>query len=430
VATRSAIRSFQQRTGLVVDGIVGPITQRALVEAGAPPLPGTPSALVARGGGTGPASGAAAGAAPCAGLKPKEVLDRFGLNVAAVPPAHQPRLVRIAGCIIASQRTASPIRQVRIVGHTDVEGADAYNLQLGRQRAEEVKRQLVETLNRMLPKSAGKVTITTESRGEAEPVSASDAALNRRVEINLPLVVPPRPPPPPPPSPSPSPPPPPPPPPPVPAELQELLRKVRVILGLLPKGLGGIKTPTGLRFLNADEQRVARGVYHGSLDFTRILISDGLGAKRLPFTVATQIPSGWYVVMNMGDLGSWAAAPLFPSTLIHELAHAWQSQHHGTDPQAFMKNSVACQAGALALEKTLGIKVSAYAYIPGNPFGDYAAEQIAQQVENTFVGKGPPALAVIGVIRSVAPNAPSADNAASLGVMTGFQVCGLPGVIC
>jgi outer membrane protein OmpA-like peptidoglycan-associated protein len=428
VATRSAIRSFQQRTGLAVDGIVGPITQAALLQAGAPPLPGTSAAssTAVRGGAAGTSTayarggGAGGGAAanPCAGLKPKEVLDRFGFDVAAVPPAHQPRLVGIAGCIIASHRRGRPIKAVKIVGHTDREGTEAYNLQLGQRRAEEVKRQFVETLERMQKGTAARIAITAESRGEAELVSTKEGALNRRVEIHVARPL--RPPPPKPrPQPKKE----------VPAELQELLRKVQKILKLLPPGLGGIKSPTGLRFLDANEQRVARGVYHGSLDFSRILISDGLGGQGRPFTVATQIPGGWYVVMNMGDLGSWAGPPLAPSTLIHELAHAWQSQHHGTDPQAFMKNSVACQLGAMALEKTLGITVSAYAYIPGKPFGDYAAEQIAQQVEHTFTGGGAPTPTIIGVIRSVAPNAPSADNKASLGVMTGFHVC-MPGVIC
>jgi Uncharacterized protein conserved in bacteria len=41
--TRSAIRSFQQRSGLQVDGILGPRTAAALIAAGAPAQPGTSS---------------------------------------------------------------------------------------------------------------------------------------------------------------------------------------------------------------------------------------------------------------------------------------------------------------------------------------------------------------------------------------------------
>ena len=74
--------------------------------------------------------------------------------------------------------------------------------------------------------------------------------------------------------------------------------------------------------------------------------------------------------------------------------------------------------------------MSAYGYVPGKAFGAYAAEQIAQQVEHTFTGAGAPTPSIIGVIRSVAPNAPSADNVASLGVMNGFETCSAPRVIC
>ena len=49
--TRSAVRSFQQKRGLTVDGIVGAVTEAAMRAAGAPPPPGS------TGGGT--------GAAPC-----------------------------------------------------------------------------------------------------------------------------------------------------------------------------------------------------------------------------------------------------------------------------------------------------------------------------------------------------------------------------
>lgn len=38
--TRSAVRSFQQRAGVAVDGVVGPVTEAALLRAGATPPPG------------------------------------------------------------------------------------------------------------------------------------------------------------------------------------------------------------------------------------------------------------------------------------------------------------------------------------------------------------------------------------------------------
>src|SRR3712207_2924191 len=42
--TRSAVRSFQQKRGLTVDGVVGSVTEAALLAAGAPPPPGAGAA--------------------------------------------------------------------------------------------------------------------------------------------------------------------------------------------------------------------------------------------------------------------------------------------------------------------------------------------------------------------------------------------------
>src|ERR671914_764403 len=47
-----------------------------------------------------------------------DVLDDFDFDKDAVKPQHQRQLNAIAGRIIASQRSAQPIRSVRIVGHT------------------------------------------------------------------------------------------------------------------------------------------------------------------------------------------------------------------------------------------------------------------------------------------------------------------------
>jgi hypothetical protein len=125
-----------------------------------------------------------------------------------------------------------------------------------------------------------------------------------------------------------------------------------------------VVVPTAARFLDAAEQSEAMTVYHGSLDFTKILITDSLGFLRRKFTVAVPLSIGSHVVIIMGDLCSWVTRPR-SATLIHELAHAWQSQHYGSDPEAFMKNSVECQIRALAAAGD----VSAYAYVPGKPFG-------------------------------------------------------------
>lgn len=64
-----------------------------------------------------------------------------------------------------------------ITGHTDIKGSDSYNRKLSLQRAEAVK-------NFMLTHNFPVSDITTEGKGESEPVSSVDSE-NRRVEIVL-----------------------------------------------------------------------------------------------------------------------------------------------------------------------------------------------------------------------------------------------------
>jgi len=258
--------------------------------------------------------------------------------------------------------------------------------------------------------------------------------------------------------------------PPVPADLDRLialveavLRKVAATISKIPvvgPGLAaGIKAPTAARFLDMAEQSEAMSVYVGSLDFTKIVLTDGLGFGRRPFTVAVPLSSGFHVAMNVGDLCSWASRPR-SETLIHELAHAWQSQHHSTSPTAFMTNSVRCQiaaivdlpaakAAAAAAASAAAIRsgvhnpariaagasaaaaaedVSAYAYMPGKPFDEYAAEQIAEQVEDRYTPKGAPTPAVIAHISSLSAHARSPDNERSL-TITSFHRKSTPGVV-
>lgn len=69
----------------------------------------------------------------------------------------------------------------RVVGHTDADGSDAYNLALSEARAIAV-RDFLQTLPMLAP-----ATITAEGRGEAEPVADNATevgkGMNRRVEI-------------------------------------------------------------------------------------------------------------------------------------------------------------------------------------------------------------------------------------------------------
>jgi outer membrane protein OmpA-like peptidoglycan-associated protein len=89
---------------------------------------------------------------------------------------------------------AEKIRQgrpprVRVVGHTDSKGSDAYNDRLSRRRAESVARALRAALG------AGAPALDTEGRGEREPVAPNTKddgsdnprgrARNRRVIVSF-----------------------------------------------------------------------------------------------------------------------------------------------------------------------------------------------------------------------------------------------------
>lgn len=114
-----------------------------------------------------------------------DVLDGFDFDKDAAKPQHQRQLDGIAGRIIASQRSAQPIRSVKIIGHTDPVGNASYNLGLGMRRATQIANALRRTLDRLRPGISARLTLSPESRGEAEPLGQG-AAKDRRVQICLP----------------------------------------------------------------------------------------------------------------------------------------------------------------------------------------------------------------------------------------------------
>lgn len=81
-----------------------------------------------------------------------------------------------------AERLQSTRERVRIVGHTDNVGDEAFNQRLGLQRADFIKQELVQ-----LGVDAGR--IDTESRGETQPVDSNETETgrsnNRRAELRI-----------------------------------------------------------------------------------------------------------------------------------------------------------------------------------------------------------------------------------------------------
>jgi OmpA-OmpF porin, OOP family len=82
---------------------------------------------------------------------------------------------------IASILNEVPDVKVKIVGHTDSDGADAANLDLSKRRSASVKAELAKTFN------VNADRLVTDGMGESQPVAPNDTpvnkALNRRVEF-------------------------------------------------------------------------------------------------------------------------------------------------------------------------------------------------------------------------------------------------------
>ncbi|MFQ3661284.1 MAG: peptidoglycan-binding protein [Chloroflexaceae bacterium] len=152
--TRSAIRAFQRRRGLIPNGYPGPRTVAALQAA----------LRASR------TSGGASGQR-CV------VLSDFAFDRAELTPRHQQQIAALARHFAATGVTAA-----RIIGHTDPAGTDAYNLALGQRRARQVAIALRQSLERLQPGLGRRVRLSVESRGEREPVPGLPAR-QRRVEI-------------------------------------------------------------------------------------------------------------------------------------------------------------------------------------------------------------------------------------------------------
>jgi OmpA-OmpF porin, OOP family len=82
---------------------------------------------------------------------------------------------------MATVLNENPTVRIKVVGHTDADGADVANLDLSQRRAVAVKNELFKTFGIEASR------IETDGKGEAQPVAANDTpsnkALNRRVEF-------------------------------------------------------------------------------------------------------------------------------------------------------------------------------------------------------------------------------------------------------
>lgn len=198
-ATRSAVRSFQQRKGLAVDGIVGAQTEGSLraltgtLSLGSVPVSASvpPRSLVL------PCGSLAS--LPCPDITN---IDHFAEGKAVAEPSHQTKydmaIKDLAMCIGAALRGFHAYGVIRIIGHASGEGSLEVNQKLGQARASQVKADLRKALLSHglavgtwygSPK-VGAVLLEASSAGETNLLkrperTESDRKLNRRVEIDL-----------------------------------------------------------------------------------------------------------------------------------------------------------------------------------------------------------------------------------------------------
>lgn len=101
----------------------------------------------------------------------------FAFDKADLNPAAQTKLAEIVQKLIADGATG----QISVVGHTDSQGSDSYNLDLSNRRAQSVAAVLQPQL------ASQGLTFAVEGRGEAEPVADNSTPegqqANRRVTI-------------------------------------------------------------------------------------------------------------------------------------------------------------------------------------------------------------------------------------------------------
>lgn len=98
----------------------------------------------------------------------------FDIGSSMVKPAYYDRLL-----IIAKLLKNNPTLNIKVVGNTDITGDEPSNNKLGNRRAENVKKHLQEQYN------IDGTRITTETRGETDPLAKKLNTMNRRVDFEI-----------------------------------------------------------------------------------------------------------------------------------------------------------------------------------------------------------------------------------------------------
>ncbi|MBS1979191.1 MAG: OmpA family protein [Bacteroidetes bacterium] len=101
---------------------------------------------------------------------------QFDVNSSTLRPESSTTLKELAQIM-----TDNPALKIKIVGYTDSDGADAFNLDLSKKRANAVMEELIRNYK------IDATRLTSDGKGKAEPVAPNDTAVNkarnRRVEF-------------------------------------------------------------------------------------------------------------------------------------------------------------------------------------------------------------------------------------------------------
>jgi hypothetical protein len=130
-----------------------------------------------------------------------------------------------------------------------------------------------------------------------------------------------------------------------------------------------------IRSLTANEISLAKTVFHDTINYGMVRVTDTLGLGSRPWTSNTPP----IYTLNVGEFySSLTSSDSRKRLLIHELAHVWQGQHL----VPFMLNSAAHQT--LSAIANNGDVAPAYSYTLGKPWREYNVEQQASIVTHWF----------------------------------------------